>query len=272
MRKGKRLTGAQLAARVGMSQPKISRIERGKGVPDPDDIARIAEALGADPELTGELVRLAETSHNRMMDWRPVPVGLASMQLSIAEWEAGTQTFRLFEPAIVTGLFQTDGYARSVLAAFQRLTAADGGDLSEAATLEAVSRRVQRQEVIADRGKTFHFVMAETVLRNRVCPPAEMLAQIDRLRELAARENVTIQIVPEEALWELPPQHGFFLLDDRLVVVDLYNTGLTSRGRLDAQRYRTVFETFERAATSDIGPILDKYVDLNVGLLRRHAP
>jgi Domain of unknown function (DUF5753) len=220
----------------------------------------------------GQLVQLAENSQNRMMDWRPVPVGLASMQRSIGEWEAGTQTFRLFEPSIVTGLFQTDGYARAVLAGFQRLTAADGGDPGESAALAAVSGRVQRQEIVADEDKTFSFVMAETVLRHRICPPAEMLAQIARLRELAARSNVTIKIVPDEALWELPPQHGFVLLDDRLVVVDLYNTGLTSRGRLDAQRYRTVFETFERTATPDIEPILDRYEDLNVELLRRPGP
>jgi hypothetical protein len=251
-----------------MSQPKISRIERGKGLPDPEDIARIARALGADDELTRQLIDQAEGSHNRMTDWRPAPPGLATMQRSVGDWEAATTTFRMFEPTIVTGLFQTSGYAHAVLVAFQSLTAQEGGDMSETAVLEAVSGRVQRQEIIADRNKSFSFVMAETVLKNRVCPPAEMLAQIGRLRELAIRENVSIRIVPEQAIWELPPQHGFVLLDDRLVVVDLYNTGLTSRGRLDAQRYRQVFDSFDRTAVDDIEPILRRYEELYVALLR----
>jgi hypothetical protein len=132
-----------------------------------------------------------------------------------------------------------------------------------------VSGRVRRQEIVADETKTFQFVMAETVLMNRVCAPIEMLAQIGRLRELAARDNVSLSIVPADALWELPPQHGFVLLDDRLVVVDLYNTGLTTRGRLDVAMYQQVFDLFDSAATKDIEPILRKHEASYIALLRQ---
>lgn len=271
MRKAKRLTGAQLAAAVGMSQPKISRIERGKGLPDPADIGRIARALGADDLLAHQLTDRAEGFHNRMTDWRPAPAGLATMQHSVGEWEAAAHNLRMFEPTIVAGLLQTDGYARSVFAAFQRMTAYDGAARGESAVLEAVSGRVQRQEIIADESKTFRFVMAETVLVNRLCTPIEMLAQIARLRELAARDNVSLSFVPDHALWALPPQHGFNLLDDRLVVVDLYNTGTTTRGRLDIEMYQRIFDLFESTATDDIEPILGKHEEFYIALLQQPA-
>lgn len=271
MRKAKRLTGAQLAAAVGMSQPKISRIERGKGLPDSADIGRIARALGADEVLAQQLVDRAEAFHNRMTDWRPAPPGLATMQHSLGEWEASARSLRMFEPTIVAGLLQTDGYARSIFAAFQRLTAYDGAGRGESTVLEAVSGRVQRQEIVADESKSFRFVMAETVLANRLCTPIEMLAQIARLRELAERDNISLSFVPDHALWALPPQHGFILLDDRLVVVDLYNTGTTTRGRLDIEMYQQIFDLFESTATDDIEPILRKHEEFYIALLQQPA-
>jgi transcriptional regulator with XRE-family HTH domain len=272
MRKAKRLTGGQLAAIVGMSQPKISRIERGQGLPDPEDIGSIARALGADEPLARELMDRAESSHDRMTDWRPTPIGLAGRQKSVAQWEAASKVVRVFEPALVVGLLQTSGYARSVLVAFQRLAGSGAAPMSETAVLAAVSARVQRQEILADAGKTFRFVMTETVLRNHLCPPAEMLAQIAHLRAVSARySNVSIEIIPDLRPWVVAPQHGFTMFDDRAVIVDLYNTGLTSRGRTDAHIYRQVFDLFEEMAVADIDPLLDKYEKLYVDELL-HRP
>jgi DNA-binding XRE family transcriptional regulator len=45
------LTQAQLAARAGVAQEEISRIERGRKSPTIDTYARIAAALGLQPQL-----------------------------------------------------------------------------------------------------------------------------------------------------------------------------------------------------------------------------
>lgn len=134
---------------------------------------------------------------------------------------------------------------------------------------EAVSARVRRHEVLAERGKQFRFVMAESVLNNRLCRPADMLAQLDRIREVAREDNVTVTIVPADAPWPIPPYHGFELLDDRSVLVDLFNTTLVSRGRADVRLYREVFDAVERSGTTDIDPILDRYFDLYLDLSRQ---
>jgi hypothetical protein len=49
------------------------------------------------------------------------------------------------------------------------------------------------------------------------------------------------------------------LLDDKRVIIDLYNTIVVTRGRSDLRLYRNIFDAFESQATRNIKPILDRY-------------
>lgn len=269
MRRLRGLTGAQLAREVDMSQPKISRIERGIGTPDPTDVGALARALGADDGQVRALVERSERLHNRMTDWRPVSPDVADRQRTVGAWEAEAAVVRDFQPALLAGLLQTSGYARAALQAFVALHL-DLDQPSEADIRAAVAARIDRQQVLADPSKQFRFVVAEAVLRNQICSPAAMIEQIDALREVTARQsNITIGVIPDGASSGVPQLHGFTLFDDRLVVIDLYNTGLTSRGRTDVASYHHVFDGFERRATTDIGPVLDRYREAYIEQLRR---
>lgn len=63
-----------------------------------------------------------------------------------------------------------------------------------------------------------------------------MLAQIHHLREIStAYENVSLTVVPDGRPMVIPPWHGFTLFDQEMVVIDIYNTGLLSRGRKDVE-------------------------------------
>ena len=269
MRKAKRLTGAELAAIVEMSQPKISRIERGQVLADPADIGVIARALGADEALANRLMERTERSHNRITDLRPTAIDLANSQKGMTDWESAARVVRDFESAVFSGLLQSGAYAQAVLRAFQRLAQRGTGEPSKALVAKAVAERVRRQQLLADPTRSFRFVMTETVFRNRMCSPVDMLGQIDHLRDVSeSYDNVVIGIVPDTASLAIPPMHGFALLDDKMVVIDAFNTALVSRGRTDAQRYRQVFDTFEEQARTDIAGILDKYRKLYIDLLR----
>jgi transcriptional regulator with XRE-family HTH domain len=260
MRRAKGLTGGDAGRLAGMSQPKVSRIENGKGIPDPEDIGRLARALGADEEFARQLVERAETSQNRMTDWRPSPIGLTGSQYTVGALEAAVGTLRCFDPTVIPGLLQTSEYARSLLTTFQRYWVPDLSRTAVSAVLEAVSARVRRQEILSDTSKSFRFVVTEAVLTNHFCAPDDMLGQIRRLRQLNAQyDNVSVRIVRERAQSPLPPLHGFVLFDDHEVLVDLFNTALSSQGRLDARLYREVFDVFEAESVSDIDPILDEY-------------
>jgi transcriptional regulator with XRE-family HTH domain len=268
MRRARRLTGAQLGDLVGMSQPKISRIERGQSLSDPADIGAIARALGADEEQARALMDRAQQAHDRMTDWRPASADLADQQKALGELESVATVTRELQPTLVPGLLQTSGYAKAVLQSFQRIQLI-GSDVSESMLLATVSARVRRQVILADRSRTFRFVIGEAALKRRTYPVAEMLAQINHLREIATRNtNVRIAVIPDEASSEIALMHGFELLDDKVVLIDLFNRGLISRNRRDTDDYRRVFDTLEDSAT-DVTPVLDKYQDLYIEMLRK---
>lgn len=270
MRRSRRLTGAKLAALVGMSQPKISRIERSRGVPDPEDVAAIARALGADDSQIRALVERAERSPGMMNDWRPTTESLAGRQDRMTEWESTVEVVRDFQPALLTGLLQTSEYARAALLSFQRLVDLGTPDRAEAAVLAAVSARIRRQEVLASTSRSFCFVITEPVLRNQICAPVEMLSQIGHLRKTVARyENVVVGVIPDGTVMEIPPLHGFVLLDDELIVIDAFTTGLTSENRADLRAYRRIFDEFLEHADTDIEPFLVKYEQFYLDQIRR---
>jgi transcriptional regulator with XRE-family HTH domain len=268
MRLSRKVSGRELADSVQLSQSTVSRIERGISSPAPGDIRKIAQALGADERQVQDLVRQAERSRDRMTDWRPTSATLASRQKDMAAWESEAQVTSDFQPAVLPGLLQVSGYAKAVLRLFQRLAGPATGEPTEAAVLAAVSGRFRRQEVLANHTKTFSFVITEGALKNSFCPPAEMLAQIHHLRDIAANyETVSLAAVPDGVPMPIPPMHGFTLFDDKLVVIDIYNTGLISRGRKDVEIYHEIFETIHGSA-SPIEPLLDKYQALYVDAIQ----
>lgn len=256
-RKRRRLTGQALGEQVGMSQAKISRLETGAVAAEPNDVRRLAEALGVPPTEIDRIVDLAEHADNQLTEWTAAGVDLAAFQRQIGQIEAAAKQMRVFQPAVVPGLMQTSEYARAIMS---DLTEAEAR-LAESpvALSEAVNARMQRNHILLLPDRRFFFLITEQVLRNRVCRPAEMIGQIDRMREIATYPNVELAVVPEEVQLPIAPYHGFNIADERWVSVDLFNTSLKSSGRKTVRTYRSVFDTLEQVATTDIDGILDRY-------------
>ncbi|GGN36140.1 transcriptional regulator with XRE-family HTH domain [Actinoplanes campanulatus] len=259
LRKSKRIPGQALGERVGMSQAKISRLETGAVAAEPADVRLLAEELGLPPDEVDQLVTRAEHADNRLTDWRPAHLGLAERQRDLRQLEVSTLEHRVFQPAVVPGLLQTSEYARAVMSDLH--TELDDARVADSAVAvsEAVTARMNRNQILLLPDRAFVFLITEAVLRNRIGRPAEMIAQIGRIREVAAYPNVTLRIVPDDAEWPIAPYHGFYLADDRCVLVDLFNTSMISRGRRIVRSYRRVFDAIERVATADAGPTLDRY-------------
>ena len=108
--------------------------------------------------------------------------------------------------------------------------------------------------------------MAEAVLANQVCSAEEMVAQISRLRDIAAQDNITVAFVRSGTRWRIPPHHGFTLIDEHTVTVDLYSNGLIADDPAIGRFYRQVFDSLADQSTTEIEPILrlhrDRYLDL----------
>lgn len=267
-RRNANLTGAQLAGRVGMSQAKVSRVETGATVPGPVDIRKIGRALNVpDDEIEWLVVRAEQIQDaDFLTDWRPGTAGLAAKQVEVGKLEQKAREFRIFQPAVVPGLLQSDGYARAVMATPQRMLADAAADHSAAALQVAVGERIKRQEILNRPQKQFYFVMTESALSNRLGTPEDMIGQIRRLREVARQNNVSLGIIPADTVLTDPPIHGFEVLDEQWLFIDLFNTSLTSRGASDIQVHRQLFDRMQGIASLDIDRILDRYAALYLRL------
>ncbi|GAA4606029.1 transcriptional regulator with XRE-family HTH domain [Actinoplanes octamycinicus] len=260
MRRKAGITGQQLGQMTKMSQAKISRIETGQTSVSPEDVARLARALGASPEVTNRLINHAERVHNRMTDWRQTTGSVGGIQSEVARIEANTREFRVFQPGVMIGLVQTSEYARAILSSIDVVYGPRHREGRVTSVAEAVSARVARQEILVEPGRQFNFMLGEAALSSRVAKPIHMLGQIERLRQVAGQANVSLKFIPADATLPLPLIHGFELLDDTCVVIDAFNTAMMSRGPDDVASYRQVFDMLDDAATDDVEPLLEKYL------------
>src|SRR6266545_768365 len=155
LRKHADLTGTQLAESLSWPQSKVSKLETARQTPSDDDIRAWTRATGSEA-LTEELLTALHTLEAQHAEWqRVLRPGLQRHQIEIAELDAKTRLFRVFEATVVPGILQTAEYARARLAQGVILYNASN-DINE-----AVQARMKRQELLYRTDKRFHFVITE---------------------------------------------------------------------------------------------------------------
>jgi transcriptional regulator with XRE-family HTH domain len=237
------LTGPALAARTGISQPKISKLETGRVAPSADDVRALAEALQASPDVTASLVDQAHNLAAQLRAWRALRrQHLVTRQDRVRELEATATTVVVFQNAIVPGLLQVAEYARQ---AFLRAGLDD-----EEALASAVAARLNRQTALFTGAKQFVFVLTEAALRHRICSAAVMRAQYDRLISIAGLENVRMGVVPFGVELPVLPLNNFVLFDREAVQVETLSGELTLRGVRDVQAYADEAHKLEQVVLS----------------------
>jgi len=161
LRREATFTGAELATHLGWTQSKVSKIETGKQMPTEADIEAWAIACGTDTDVAPALLALLEEALGLHREWKQqVRLGQVAIQHNYDELARNARSIRNAETVYVPGLLQTADYARRRLEDGVRL---HGASLDEIDA--AVSRRMQRQQVLYDTSKTFEFVITESVLR-----------------------------------------------------------------------------------------------------------
>jgi hypothetical protein len=223
----------------------VSRLELGQLVPSVGDVERWGKATGATADQLGQLLELTEAVTTEAVAWRRrLRRGLVALQQETAELEASAGTLREYRPLLVPGLLQTPAYARAVYEAMHTTGRPD--------IAEAVAARMNRQAILYSEGKRFEFVLTEAGLRWRLGPPELMLAQLDRLGQVATLPNVWLGIIPLHALVTTWHSHGFVIFDDRqdgpVVHVETLTSGLNVRNPDDVGRYLEAFERLQAAA------------------------
>ena len=235
------LTGEQLASQTNLSQPKVSRIETGRSLPNLDEVMAWARATGASEDELAELAALVEQVATTATSWRILHrLGLAGKQQEIKELEQQARRIQTFQPVMVPGLLQVAEYARRVIE-----MAYQPGDVGR-----AVAARLERQSILYDQSKQFDFLVTESALRWWPGPAELMRAQLDRLLSVASLPNVTLSVIPTGEA-PIPFLHPFVVWEleaETLVTVETYSAELTIRESQDVARYYEVLDRLRLAA------------------------
>ncbi|MFJ1790679.1 helix-turn-helix domain-containing protein [Kitasatospora griseola] len=246
------LTGRQLAECLGWTQSKVSKLETGRQTATHEDLRAWADGVGqagAAAELSTRL-RAFETQSR---SWRrQLASGHRPVQDRLTVEYEQSAVMRAWESSMVVGMLQTADYARHVFETFAELYRSPR-DIEE-----AVNARVRRQELLYRRGKRFHVVLWEAALRARLCPPAVMVAQLDRLSSVVGLDSVTLGIVPFEAALDLPPANAFWIHDERLVVTEDWHAELWLDDPDSIALYLRVWESLNRSAVH--GPAAQRVI------------
>jgi transcriptional regulator with XRE-family HTH domain len=243
LRRASGLNGKQFAAKLGWyGASRVSKLELGQQTPSDQDLVAWITACNA-PEALAELRIQLNAVETFYSEWkRRLFTGIHARQRELVELNAETTAFRVFDCGALPGLLQTSDYARS-------------GFENDAALLrvppkvdEAVLLRIRMQELLHIPGKRFHFVLTEAALRYELAPREVMLGQLDKLLVATALRNVRLGIIPFGVPLGPAPQHGFWIYDERLVLVETFaaELRLTQPGEIDL--YVRVFDQMAKAA------------------------
>jgi transcriptional regulator with XRE-family HTH domain len=239
-RKQAGLTGDRLAARCGISQSKISKIETGKVLPSATDVERILSSLGVGGELTADLMALARLANMEFQSVRAsLRRGLHQKQRELAALEADSRHIRFFLPLMITGLLQTPEYARASLANFP-------GDHPQ-----AIAKRLDRQANLYNSVKRFTFVLTEAAVRWQLCEPRVMAVQMGRLASLSELPNIRLGIIPLDKYVPDGPLNTFTVYDERIATAETFGGVIMMRDPRDVSYHLELFAFFEQYAVFD---------------------
>ncbi|WP_367134829.1 MULTISPECIES: helix-turn-helix domain-containing protein [Streptomyces] len=236
------LTVRQLATRCGWPHSKVSKLENGRQTLTVEDLESWTRETER-PETTDELKARLRGLETSQRSWRrQLAAGHRAVQELNAAQEKEARHIRLFESAIVPGVFQTPEYARCVLT-----------DVSERHGMpkdieDGVRARMKRQEALYQPGHMFQALLWEGALHTLRCSPSAMVAQLDRLVSLIGMDSVTLGIIPFGVRTKFSPKHGFWIMDNRLVIADTWNAELWIDSTEDVAFYSRVWSLLEQSA------------------------
>lgn len=231
------------AAGAGMSQSKVSKIERGYLLPSPDDVDALGRVYGITGGERAELIALAAALRDESSARVILARGVAEMQRRIGRLESSASVLRSFQPAMVIGLLQTAPYRACVFGS------AEAAGLPAAEASAAAAERETRHRVLDDDGKQFVLIMTEGALRWQAGSAAIMAEQMDAIADAAKRPNVRIGIIPWTTPVRLFPRGGFHLYDEDAAIAATDVATATMTAAADIATYVGLFAMLETSAS-----------------------
>jgi transcriptional regulator with XRE-family HTH domain len=250
IREGMGKSGDAVAAALNWSPSKISRYERARTGLRPREVERLLDYYKITGPRRELLLGLAEDAAQKGW-WEEYADTLSEDYQQFIGLEHEATSMAIWHVDVVTGLFQTEGYARHIISSYSRVEPVAPGMIGR-----QVRVRMQRQQVLAREGLQLSLVLDESILKRRIGDDAVMYEQLQRLAREAARPNITLQVLPLDA------QHTVFgesfvifgfgadsdaMLQD-VVSTEHLRTGFTLEGERETYLHRIAFQMLADAS------------------------
>ena len=242
LRKDAGLTGRALAHAAGWHEAKVSKIEHGKQNPTEADLR--AWCLHCKyPDQLPDLIATVRHIEAMYLEWRrEMRTGQKRLQESFVPLWERTQLFRVYEPGLIPGIFQTAEYATAIISHnIERFKTPN--DLEE-----AVAARVERQRVLYTGDRRFLIVLEEQALRTRAGDAQTMIGQLDRLLAVMSLQRVSLGIIPSMGDRKAWTSEGFWIYDEGRVIVETRSAVLTISQPREIAVYADVFGRMQQSA------------------------
>lgn len=180
-----------VAQQLECSMSRVSRIETGRSVARIRDVRDMLEIYGVSDEADRDRL-FAIAKEAQAKGWWSTYEGVLPAGLdTYVGFEESAASLRLFQNSVITGLLQTEEYARAVVGASRHTV-----DRDEMEHLVQIRMRRQQLLVREDNPLEVWAILDEALLHRPVGGPAIMRAQLMRLLKAADMPNVTLQVLP----------------------------------------------------------------------------
>jgi transcriptional regulator with XRE-family HTH domain len=251
IREGTNKSGDVVAHALKWSPSKISRYELARTGLKVQEVEKLLDYYQVTGSFREKLLALAEDAAQRGW-WEDYADTLSPDYQQFIGLEHEATSIAIWHVALVTGLFQTEDYARNVIGSYSSIEPVPRG------TVERLVRvRKKRQELLVRQPPvTISLVLDESVLRRRVGDAQVMHDQLKRLADDADRPNVTLRILPFDTrhkvfaesfvIFSFGPDEGALYPD--VVSSEHLKNVFSLEGERETHIHRIVFQTLESSA------------------------
>jgi transcriptional regulator with XRE-family HTH domain len=234
-----------VAAALKWSPSKISRYERARTGLQPREVEKLLDYYQiAGPRRT-LLLGLAEDAAQKGW-WEQFADSLSADYQQFIGLEHEASSIAVWHVDVVTGLLQTEAYARHIISSYSRVEPIAPGMIER-----LVRVRMQRQEVLnRDPELQLSVVLDESVLTRRIGNDMAMYEQLQRLVREAERPNITVRILPLDAqhtvfgesfvIFQFGPDSEAMLQD--VVCAEHLRSGFSVEGERETYLHRIAFQ------------------------------
>jgi transcriptional regulator with XRE-family HTH domain len=252
IREDKGKSGDAVAAALRWSPSKVSRYERARTGLRPQEVARLLDYYQITGPRRALLLGLAEDAAQKGW-WEEFAESLSDDYKQFIGFEHEAGSMAIWHVDVVTGLLQTEAYARHIISSYSRIEPLPPGMIGR-----MVGVRLRRQQVLDREELQLSVVLDESVLKRRIGDESVMYEQLQRLVRDGDRPNLTLQILP------LSAQHMVFgesfvifgfrddsdALQQDVVITEQLRSSVTLEGERETYLHRIAFQALSDASLS----------------------